>query len=240
MPQWLSNDNIKVIAISLAVSIVLGLISFFVFGTLYQDSIDTSVKYIEAYRPSTYADAQRGANTNIGKAWLVGRVKVLDPVKTKYVKGEFLAFDEVYETYTMHTRMVSYTVNGKTQYRTETYWSWDVDYINSKVAEEFVCMGVKGHAEQLTSVNGNKSIVSLGQDRRVVVTTKPSVFNASLFSVLKNGENSKAEYYSDKPEKIIKNTESIANTFQGIQWWSLVICILIGLGFCAYYISENY
>ena len=70
-----------------------------------------------------------GMNTNVGNSYVYGELKAVDPVTYQEIGGEYSSVKKVKEKYTMHTRVVTYTVtvNGKpqTRTRTETYWTWD-------------------------------------------------------------------------------------------------------------------
>jgi hypothetical protein len=71
--------------------------------------------------------------TNIGNSFVYGELKAVDTVTYPEIGGEYSYVKKVKEKYTMHTRVVTYTVtvNGKpqTRTRTEVYWTWD--YVDS-------------------------------------------------------------------------------------------------------------
>ena len=70
-----------------------------------------------------------GMKTNVGNAFIYGKLKAIDTVTYPEIDGEYSYVKKVKEKYTQHTRTVTKTrtVNGKTQTytTTETYWTWD-------------------------------------------------------------------------------------------------------------------
>ena len=66
-----------------------------------------------------------GMRTNIGNAFVHGELKAIDTVTYPEIGGEYMYVEKVKEKYTKHTQTYTTTVNGKTQVRTRTYWSWD-------------------------------------------------------------------------------------------------------------------
>ena len=67
-----------------------------------------------------------GMSTNVGNSYVYGELKAVDTVTFDEISGEYSYVEKVKEKYTMHTRVVTYTDSkGRTQTRTETYWTWD-------------------------------------------------------------------------------------------------------------------
>ena len=66
-----------------------------------------------------------GMKTNVGNAFVYGDLKAIDTVTYPEIGGGYMYIEKVKEKYTMHTRTVTTTVNGKTTTRVETYWTWD-------------------------------------------------------------------------------------------------------------------
>lgn len=107
-----------------------------VFGLMIHGAIDESLtqkyqEYNTALQIKEDTDMfEYAMKTNIGNSFVYGELKAVDTVTYPEIGGEYSYVEKVKEKYTMHTRVVTYTVtvNGKpqTHTRTEVYWTWDV------------------------------------------------------------------------------------------------------------------
>lgn len=64
-----------------------------------------------------------------------------DGVTDDMIDGVYYAIERVYQHYTMHTRTVTTTVNGKTSTRTEVYYTWDTQKRENQVSPNPSFMG---------------------------------------------------------------------------------------------------
>lgn len=102
----------------------------FVIGILLSEKIevrqmDKNAEYYKAVHITDPKMFQYGLDTSLGNAFVYGNLQAVDPVTYPEIGGEYLSVEKVKERYTMHTRKVTTTVNGKKHTRTETYWTWD-------------------------------------------------------------------------------------------------------------------
>ena len=102
------------------------IVGFFISDNITDWQNEQNAKYQKALHIENNKDMfQYGMDTNVGNAFVYGDLTALDPVSYDEIDGEYMYIEKVKEQYTKHTRRVSYTVDGKTRYRTETYWTWD-------------------------------------------------------------------------------------------------------------------
>lgn len=80
--------------------------------------------------------------TNVGNAFVYGDLKAVDTVTYDEIGGEYMYVEKVKERYTMHTQTYTTTVNGRSQTRTRTYWSWDPVDREDKTCNEIAFLGV--------------------------------------------------------------------------------------------------
>lgn len=64
--------------------------------------------------------------TAVGNVLAYGQMTTTTPVSSPELLGNFSIVERVTEHYTMHTRVVCTTSNGKSSCHTETYYEWDV------------------------------------------------------------------------------------------------------------------
>ena len=117
------------------------IIGFFISDNIMDWQNEKNAKYQKAIHIENDNDMfQYGMDTNVGNAFVYGDLIAVDPVTYDEIDGEYMYIEKVKERYTMHTRTVSYTVNGHVRHRTETYWKWDrVDSEDRKCKEISFC-----------------------------------------------------------------------------------------------------
>ena len=103
----------------------------FILGVIISSKIDDhcqdlNAKYNKAFKISNDENLfDYAMKTNVGNSFVEGEFKSVDKVSISDIPGEYMKIVKVKEKYTMHTRVVTTTVNGKTRTRSETYWTWD-------------------------------------------------------------------------------------------------------------------
>ena len=101
------------------------IIGFMVSNKIYKKQQDKNLRYTTAIQIDNNPDQFNYAiDTEIGNVLAYGTVKTIEPVSTSIV-GNSMYIKRDLEKYTMHTRTVHYTVNGKSHTRIEPYWTWD-------------------------------------------------------------------------------------------------------------------
>lgn len=119
------------------------IVGFFISDNIMDLQNEKNAKYQKAIHIENDKDMfQYGMDTNVGNAFIYGDLIAVDPVTYDEIDGEYMYIEKVKERYTMHTRTVSYTVNGHVRYRTETYWTWDRVYSEDKKCKEISFCGI--------------------------------------------------------------------------------------------------
>ena len=107
----------------ICVMLVIGII---ISGNIKDVAMEKQQEYMTALQINNDQDLfEYGMRTDVGNAFVYGELKAIDAVTFDEIGGEYSYVKKVKEKYTMHTRIVTTTVNGKTTTRTETYWTWD-------------------------------------------------------------------------------------------------------------------
>jgi len=117
--------TLREIIASVTIIAVMLLIGFGIAGRIEAYQMDKNAEYYKAVHISDSNMFRYGMDTNLGNAFVYGNLQAVDPVTYPELGGEYMYVKKVKERYTMHTRTVTTTVNGKSQTRTETYWTWD-------------------------------------------------------------------------------------------------------------------
>lgn len=125
--------NREIIA-SISILAIMLILGFFISDKIQTSKQDEVAKYSKAVKIKEEDIFSYSMKTNVGNAFVEGELKALEPVSFEDIEGEYLKVDRVQERYTMHTRTVTTTVNGKSHTRIETYWTWDVINRDSKTS----------------------------------------------------------------------------------------------------------
>ena len=132
------------IIISIAIVAVMLILGFIISGCITDAINDKNAEYQKAIHIENTELFQYGMDTNVGNAFVYGDLKAIDTVTFDEIGGEYLYIEKVEEHYNMHTRTVTYTDSkGKTQTRTEVYWTWDYHDSWSKHSEKISFCGVE-------------------------------------------------------------------------------------------------
>lgn len=132
------------VLVSIAIICVMLLFGFIIAGNINDNIMDKNQEYNTALQIDNDSDLFKyGMKTNIGNAFVYGDLKTVDTVTYPEIEGQYSYVEKIKERYTMHTRTVTTVVNGKTQTRVETYWSWDKVDSESKHCKKITFLGVE-------------------------------------------------------------------------------------------------
>lgn len=189
-------------------SIIIIFIMIFIGGFISNSISDMITEKNQKYLSSVHIDNDReqfeyGMMTNFGKALVYGEVEAIDPVSFEEINGTYLSIKKIREEYNMHTRVVT-TTDGKghTRSRTEVYYSWDTEFVDTKTVDEVYFLGNKFDEDEFDFDNYeilNPSELSdypssettseylyTSSTVRYIFKAIPKTFNGTAFTVLKN------------------------------------------------------
>lgn len=226
--------SISIIAILLIVGIVIS-------GRVGDNIADINEKYYKALKVDTKDVFQYGMDTSIGDAFVHGNFEAVDPVVYPEVGGDYLYLRRVKERYTMHTRTVTTTVNGKTRTRTQTYWTWDVVGSEEKQSKEVSLLGIRFNTSQFNIPHGEYiTTIKESSHVRYKYYGYPAKSNVTIFTRLSGGniESSNIPVYKDlNIEETIEALEEKHGVVLFWVFWSVITWIVV-FGF--YYLDNNW
>lgn len=179
-----------------------------------------------------------GMKTNIGNAFVYGDLKAVDTVTYPEIGGDYMYVEKVKERYTMHTRTVTTTVNGKTQTRTETYWTWDRVGSESKKCKEISFCGIVFDSNKI-NLPSDKYIDTIKESRHIRYKYYGTdiEFTGTIFAELKDNTipDNTAFYNNDTIEDVMKSFKS---NWQLVLFW--IGWVLLTSGFVVgFYFIDN-
>ena len=134
---------------SISIIAIMMLIGVLISGKISEHQMDKNEVYNKAVKIDDTDLFQYGMDTSVGNAFVYGDLEAVDTVTYPEVGGEYMYIEKVKERYTMHTRTVTTTVNGKTQTRTETYWTWDRVGSEDLRCKEISFCGIKFNSDKI-------------------------------------------------------------------------------------------
>lgn len=184
-----------------------------------------------------------GMKTNVGNAFVYGDLKAVDTVTYPEIGGEYSYIEKVKEKYTMHTRVVTYTVtvNGKSQTRTrtETYWTWDRVDSWSKHCEKISFLDVEfdygiinfPSSDYIATQNESSKI-------RYKYYGSPTKCTGTIYTILKDNTINETSFYNG--HTIDETIESLKSGWQLILFWFFWILLTGGCVYGFYYIDNKW
>lgn len=218
----------------------------FIFGIMISNKIsegimDSNEKYNKAIQIDDEELFKYGMRTNIGNAFVHGELEILDPVTYPEIGGEYSYMEKVKERYTMHTRVKTYTVNGKTRTKTETYWTWDRVDSESIKSKKAKFLGAEFNYSKFKCLDSHH-IDTIRESSRIRYKYYGSPIKATgtIFTELKDNDiGSKIKFYKDKTIEetynYLQNGKVLLFAFW-IAWISLIIAIVYGF----YYLDNDW
>lgn len=210
-------------------------VGFFISSSIKHKINQNQLIYRQAAQIDNSVDQFKWAlDTDIGHIFAEGDMETIDPVKHEKLKGEWLSIEAVYQKYTMHTRVITYTttVNGKsrTRTRTETYWSWDTYKRESIKAKKIKFLDVEFPVNKFNINNYGKSeTVKIGHNRRIKFNMVNPKMHGTIFGkILNKTIDGKADFWSGCNLKSIYDNYVSDNTVTifWIFWIPFTIAVL--------------
>lgn len=231
---------------SVAIVAAFFIVGFLISGRI-QDSIDdANARYNTAVKIDCLDNNELfvyGMRTNIGNAFVYGKLIAVDTVSYPEVDGEYMEIEKTIEKYTRHTRQVAHTrrVNGRTRtyYTTEVYYSWDYVGSESKKCEKVRFCDVEFSSDRInlpplehidTQTFGNIRYIYKGSKTEYVGT----LFSDLREDTISESSDFLADLAIDEAVEYYKNTGIIKQVLFWLIW--MIIC-----GVCVYgfYSLEN-
>ena len=123
------------------ITIVMLIIGIAIGGNIHESISDKNSEYNKALKIESKDIFDYGMKTGVGNAFVYGELKAIDTVTFPEINGEYSYIEKVKERYTMHTRVVTSTVNGRTKTRVQTYWTWDRIGSEERISKEVEFLG---------------------------------------------------------------------------------------------------
>jgi hypothetical protein len=234
------------IIISIAIVAIMMLFGFLISDSITDARLDRLQEYNTALKiPDNNEELFKYAiDTDVGNAFVEGKLKVLDPVSIGGLEGKYSYISRELEKYTRHTRVVTetYYVNGKakTRTRTEVYWTWDHQKTDEWSSKKINFNGVDFSINKI-EMPGTRhhSTVSCGHRLRYVYHVRDLEWQGTIYAKLKEHTiQDKADFLENA------DVEKMLEHYTVFNWlwvfWPLWIILTGGLVIGFYYIDNEW
>lgn len=184
--------NLEIKKREIAVSVILVLLMMVV-GVFISDKIsDYITTKNETFTTATQIEDPSQFNyaiqTDFGNVLAYGTISANNPVSYPDLEGQYTYIEKVTEKYTMHTRTVTTSVNGKTRTRVETYWTWDRVGSEDKQSDSVTFMSVSFPLQKFTlhSKFSEAGYISDGYHLRHYYNVIPSDNTGTVLTSIQN------------------------------------------------------
>ena len=221
------------------------IMAFLMGGLFFTNKITDSVldkneKYNKAVKIEGTDLFQYGMDTNVGNAFVYGKLETVDPVTFTEIGGDYMHVEKVKERYTMHTRTVRYKVGKHYQTRVETYWTWDFAGKETETSKEIKFSGITFPTEKIDipSANYIKTIKESSHIRYKYYGT-PTEFKGTIFTELKDGTilNDSDFYNKATLEEAHQMCTTNSSVYVGLFW--ILWIALTAISVYGFYRLEN-
>ena len=228
---------------SMILVFVLCAVGFALHDSMYNSVAEENEQYYKAIKilddPALF---DYTLETRAGTILAHGTFKAVTPVTDPEVKGQYMYLNRIHEKYTMHTRTVTTTVNGKPHTRTETYWTWDYagseengtkqfDFLEKNLNFKASDFPVVNLSEDDLKVESSGGYIDDGINRRYHYEAVKDNGGGSLYTT--DYLETYKLYHAKTPEEILEGKQVSQNRFHIIFWIvaSFVIAMVIAI-FC--------
>ena len=229
------------LVVSISIVAIFLIIGMLISGRLNEVVMDANEKYYKALKVDTKDVFQYGMDTSIGNAFIHGDFEAIDTVGYLEIDGEYLYIKKVKEKYTMHTRTITTTVNGKVKTRTQTYWTWDVVGSEERQSKEVSLLGIKFNTSQFNIPHGEYiTTIKESSHVRYKYYGYPAKSNVTIFTRLSGGniESSNIPVYKDL--NIEETIEALEEKHGVVLFWVFWSVITWSVVFGFYYLDNNW
>lgn len=220
---------------SVIIALLLFCLGIFLTGKISESAVQTAEKYATATAIDNTGEFLYGMDTGFGNALVYGEVTTREPVTFDEIGNGYIYIQKIKEEYRMHTRTVTYTdSDGKTHTKTETYWTWDRMWSDSRHADTITLLDVEFPYRTFdmpdyrlnlseAGVSNRRNYIYTSSDVRYYYNATPLSMTGTVFAELRDGtmENTSSLYQNQTPDEVIaakQNAEKVRVTIFWIFW----------------------
>ena len=238
--------TLREVLFSLLILGIFSFLGFLVHSWIDKKVDDSTLKYRQAVAIESPDEFRHAMDTDVGHAFVRGKLEAVTPVTSKLVDGEYLRIHVEHQKYQMHTRVVTYTTydskgRAHTHHSTETYWSWDTVRTSTTNSPKVVFCGSEFPYGKFNynCARTEETIVGGGwlkNERDVVYTTKDGFTGTIIADLRDKGFKGTADMVSANIEKYRERLSDCEWPY--VLFWVIWIILTVG-AIIMFYIIDN-
>ena len=236
---------------SISIIAVMLLIGFLISGEISNSIMDDNEKYNKAVKIKDEDLFRYGMDTNIGNAFVYGKLESVDTVTYPEIGGKYIYIKKIEERRERHERKVKKKDSkGKEYTETEVYYSWDTENTESLHAKEIKFCGTTFDYEKIKlpfskyikTIPGDKVYSWESGERvkvRFVYYGVKTKYKGTIFADLKDGTiPDKTHFYKNSSlNDTVEMFETNATVAMVIFW--IIWIMLTGAVVYGFYYLDN-
>lgn len=238
--------TLREVLFSLLILGIFSFLGFLVHSWIDKKVDDATLKYRQAVAIESPDEFRHAMDTDVGHAFVRGKLEAVTPVTSKLVDGEYLSIHVKHQKYQMHTRVVTYTTydskgRAHVRHRTETYWSWDTKWTSTTNSPKVVFCGSEFPYDKFNygCARTEETVVGGGlfkNERDLVYTTKDG-FTGTIFADLRDkGFKGTANMVGADIEKYRERETNVVGPY--MMFWFVWVIMTVG-AIVMFYIIDN-
>ena len=232
------------VVVSLIIIAVMLITGFAISEKITQNQLEKYQEYDSAVQIESEDLFRYGMKTNIGRSFVYGDLKTLDPVSFPEFEGKYSYIKKEEQEYREHSRIVTETYtdsNGKTHTRTKTeyYWTWDTMETYVKTSTKISFLNVEfAYGKIPFPAAMQLDVVNTGYHKRNIYYGTGTEFTGTIYTVLDSNDIEKTSFYNNSTiSETIEKLESVHwIIIFWIFWIILTGCLVLGF----YYLENNW
>lgn len=218
-----------------------------VWGMVISNSIDNHIldqneEYNRAIKIKNDDVFKYSMETNVGNAFVYGKLKPVDTVTYKEIVGKYYYIKKIKEIYTRHEKKITETDRrGRKHTRIKVWYSWDEVARDDKTCKSIIFAGRKFNTNKISFIDDSyiRTIYKWSKVRYKYYGMKANPIKGTIYTKLKNNTISKCTFHRSNLKNTVEQYKADSRFAKFLFWiaWLVFIGVVV-FGF--YYIDNDW
>lgn len=222
---------------SVTIIVVMLILGMVISNNIDNYLLDKNEEYNQAIKIKNNDVFQYGMETNIGNAFVYGKLEPVDTVTYEEIGGKYYYIKKIRQEYRRHTRIVK---SGK-HYVTRVYYTWDTMWSTSKICKKIKFAGKTFKEDKISFIEKHyiKTIKTMPHIRYKYYGMKAKPIKGTVYTKLKNNTIKSCKFNKTKLQDAVEQYKCSGGIGKFIFWFFwFVLTGFVTFGF--YYIDNDW
>lgn len=218
-----------------------------VFGTVISSNIDNAIldkneEYNHAVKIKNGDVFQYSMETNVGNAFVYGKLEPVDTVTYKEIGGKYYYISKTREEYRRHEKIEKVKDSkGKIHYKKKVWYSWDEIWSTDKTCKRIKFAGKKFNQNKIHFIDDHyiKDIYTSPHVRYEYYGMEAKPIKGTVYTKLKNNTMTKCDLHKANLQDTVEAYKSDGEVGKWIFWFFWII-LTGGLTYAFYYVDNDW